>query len=335
MAAMTFFVVAFYSSLLLSNFTASQGPDKAENAAETARVVKELKEKEAVVRERLLAQPDLLSAVSYAFLAVLCWGLYLDTRFLRRLRRGELWADEALERPVPGWGVPEVGGAFVFLLFAEACFFLLHAAHHRWGGSGEELPEALMFAASLLRNLFVILFVWALIKKKYGQGLRELGLRSGRTLKNVWKGLTGYVAVLPPLLLTFAALAVALKVFSIEAMPQNVVQTYLKESANSYLIPLTIFVALLGPVLEEFFFRGFAYAGLKKHFGVWGSACVSSAAFAALHMNAVVFAPIFVLGIFLSYLYESSGSLVPSITAHMLHNGIMVALTLSFKGLSA
>jgi membrane protease YdiL (CAAX protease family) len=100
-------------------------------------------------------------------------------------------------------------------------------------------------------------------------------------------------------------------------------------------VPLTFFVAALGPAMEEVFFRGFAYAGLRRRIGAFAGACVSSAAFAALHMHWIAFTPIFLLGLFLAYLYEISGSLVPSITAHALHNVLMVALTLSFKGLSS
>ncbi len=232
------------------------------------------------------------------------------------------------------WGTREVAGGFFFLLFVEGFLFLCQEVLRRGLGPGEGISDVLMFAASLLRDVLVVVFVWALIKARHGHGFCELGLRFDRISSDLRAGLLAYIAVLPLLLISLLAVAAVLHIFSIEVSPQNVVQIFLKDSTSTYLVPITIFVALLGPLLEEIFFRGFAYAGLRKRFGICGGACLVSAVFAALHMNAVAFVPIFLLGMFLTYLYESSGSLIPSIAAHMLHNGLMVALTLGFKSLS-
>jgi membrane protease YdiL (CAAX protease family) len=109
---------------------------------------------------------------------------------------------------------------------------------------------------------------------------------------------------------------------------------YLRKGAEPYLIYLTLFVAVLGPVFEEIFFRGFAYPPFRQRFGVRWAMVGVSAIFALFHMNAILFIPIFLLGVFLVTLYEKTGSLVPSITAHICHNLIMVGLTLGFKNLS-
>jgi len=333
MAAMTLFVIAFYSFIFTSNFLASKR-NHVKLSAENAQIIEKMKQKEATAQRNLLANPALFSALSFLLAAALLTGIYLDGRLLSRSRSGRPWPDNPLSVPEVRWGVGEVAGGFVFLLFAEACFFLFQLALRPLGFGGES-AEIGMFIATLTRDIIVAAFVWMLIKARHGQGLRDLGLRFERIPHFIRAGLVGYVAVLPPLLLTFAVVGAVLNLFSVEAPPQNVVQTFLKDSTNVYLMPLTIFVALVAPALEELFFRGFAYAGLRKRFGTWGGAAIASAAFAALHMNAVAFLPIFLLGMFLTYLYESSGSLIPSITAHMLHNGIMVALTLGFKSLSA
>ncbi|HXV19228.1 MAG TPA: CPBP family intramembrane glutamic endopeptidase, partial [Candidatus Omnitrophota bacterium] len=97
------------------------------------------------------------------------------------------------------------------------------------------------------------------------------------------------------------------------------------------LIYFTFFVAILGPIIEEVFFRGFAYTAFRRKWGVVRGMLASSAVFALMHMNLIAFFPIFVLGIFLAYLFEKTGSLVPSMTVHMVHNLIMVSLTLGFK----
>ena len=332
--AMTCFVVAFYTFVVVTNLLISpQDPSKA--SAENAQIIKELKEKEAAAQKNLLARPVLFNALSSLFLTVLIAGIFLDSRFLLRLHRGRPGIEGPAEKREVRWGGTEVAVGFVFLLFSEAILVAGLEVLRRILGFGAQFSETMVYASSLLRNVLIIFFIGMLIKRRHGSGLKEMGLRFERAGDDLRTGFLGYIAILPPLLLTFAFVGAMLHIFSLEPAPQNVVQVFLKDSTSSYLVPLTVFVALVGPALEEIFFRGFAYAGLRKRFGVWPSACIASGAFAALHMNAVAFFPIFVLGMFLAYLYERSGSLIPSITAHMLHNAIMVALTLGFKGLSA
>src|SRR5207237_96161 len=122
--------------------------------------------------------------------------------------------------------------------------------------------------------------------------------------------------------------------FSYEPMPQEVVQVYLRKSMDKYVLPLTLFVTVLGPVIEEIFFRGFTYRAFRRRWGAWVSCAATAGIFAAFHMNVMVFFPIFLLGLFLAFLYEKTGSLVPSIAAHVTHNLIMVCFTLGFKSLS-
>lgn len=331
--AMMFCVVVFYSfffaSVLLAPKTTSE-----ESAGARSKVIQTLKQKEETARRNLAGRPELLNALSLFFAAALFWGLFLDVWFFRRHRRKEGWPEAPLPRSPAAWRGRDVFVAFTFLLFAEAAIFLVHDLARLAQGKTEPAPDAWLVAASLLRDLSVAAFVWILVKKAHRQGARELGLRFERFGGHVRAGLLAYLAAIPPLIFTFVVIGAVMKLFSWEPEPQIVVQMYLKPSTESFLLPLTVFVALAGPVMEEIFFRGFAYAGLRNNLGACGAAFVTAFAFALLHMNLTAFAPIFLLGLFLAYLYEVSGSLVPSIAAHIFHNGIMVSLTLGFKSLS-
>jgi membrane protease YdiL (CAAX protease family) len=53
---------------------------------------------------------------------------------------------------------------------------------------------------------------------------------------------------------------------------------------------------------------------------------ITSAVFASLHAHWVGFLPILALGLLLVYLFEKTGSLVPSMVVHMMHNVGMVVL---------
>ena len=105
----------------------------------------------------------------------------------------------------------------------------------------------------------------------------------------------------------------------------------LKEKGGAFLAYSSLFAAILGPVIEELFFRGFLYGVFKKYIGVFWSMTITAAIFAALHTHIVGFFPIMALGMLLAYLYEKTGTLVSSITVHIMHNLGMVFLVLLIK----
>lgn len=330
---MTFFVVAFYAFLFVSGLLAPRGASP-EAAAEKAGLVRTLQEKEQAAREHLLADPDLLDRVSSGFVLVLSAGLTLLVwAFSFRARRGR-WPVLALDRLEPRWGVRDVLTVLVFALFVEACFFFLQVSARLLLDFYGDPPDTLLILTSLLRDLLVLGFVWAAVRAGSRQGREALGLRFDAVLPHAVTGLLAYLALIPVLLALFALMNRLMQLFSWQPEPQAVVQMYLKPASEPYLLPLTFFVAVLGPVMEETLFRGFAYGGLRRRLGVTGAAVVTSLAFAFLHLNWAALVPVFLLGMVLAYLYEHSGSLVPSMTLHVLHNVVMVALTLGFKELA-
>jgi membrane protease YdiL (CAAX protease family) len=107
----------------------------------------------------------------------------------------------------------------------------------------------------------------------------------------------------------------------------------MEEKRSGILLFLTIFVAVFGPIAEEMFFRGFMYSAIKKRLGVLSAALLSAAIFSSLHTNIVGFLPIMTLGVLLAYLYETTGSLVASMTVHIVHNSIMIGFVFFIKEL--
>ena len=62
---------------------------------------------------------------------------------------------------------------------------------------------------------------------------------------------------------------------------------------------------------------------------------VSGGAFALLHTNLIGFPSILLLGCLLANLYERTGSLAASLTVHIVHNTLLMAMAISFRQLSA
>ena len=88
-----------------------------------------------------------------------------------------------------------------------------------------------------------------------------------------------------------------------------------------------IVVVLVGPFVEEVFFRGFVFAGLLRRFGLPAAVVVSSLVFALAHANVAVAGPAFLSGSAFALVYWRTGSLWPLILAHTAQNAIAFALS--------
>ncbi len=98
--------------------------------------------------------------------------------------------------------------------------------------------------------------------------------------------------------------------------PQQVVSC-VTGSGLLFLAPVVILAAPLG---EETFFRGFLYKALRRRFSVPLAAVFSSAVFAAVHVDPLLIASLFVVGLGLAFVYERRQSLVASVAAHATFN---------------
>lgn len=87
------------------------------------------------------------------------------------------------------------------------------------------------------------------------------------------------------------------------------------------------FVMVLGPVVEELIFRGALYELVRRGFGVRAAVLVSGVSFGLFHMDSPwVVVPLTIFGLWLGGLRAASGSVGPSIFAHVLNNVFAVVL---------
>ena len=77
---------------------------------------------------------------------------------------------------------------------------------------------------------------------------------------------------------------------------------------------------IFAPIVEEIFFRGFLFQGFRQKYGWVTATLLSSAIFAAGHLDPVALIPTFVLGAVLAYVYHRSNSVWPGIILHFLVN---------------
>ena len=86
-------------------------------------------------------------------------------------------------------------------------------------------------------------------------------------------------------------------------------------------------IAVIGPIAEEVVFRGAVCRSLlKKGVPVGLTVLISAMLFGLIHFNPAQIPFAFIMGLLLGYIYCRTGSLVPTIIAHILNNSISVVM---------
>lgn len=86
-----------------------------------------------------------------------------------------------------------------------------------------------------------------------------------------------------------------------------------------------VLAAVVAPIVEEIYFRGWVFRALWERYGPWAAYLGSSALFAAVHFNVQALLPILAMGLYLAYLYQRTGSIIPGIVAHACNNALAFA----------
>ncbi len=219
-------------------------------------------------------------------------------------------------RPAVGWGWGDLLMALVVMLVGGVVLALLA----RTVGTALSLTmeprliSPVVYAAGLGIYLAAILGIYLFAARRAGWA--ALGLRAAPRR---------YFALLPPLFL-LELLLLALVNSAVGRLaggfenPQVDVLTGGQPLEAVELGALLLLVAVVVPFAEELFFRGMLYPLLRARMGPLAAILLNAAIFAAVHVVYVLIPGLFVVGLFLAYLRERSGSLWPSVALHALQN---------------
>lgn len=265
-------------------------------------------------------------------LALLVAGIAALWRMIQRLRRGEPALGQGFSIPLAPWGVWEVVKLFSWILVSTQ---LLYVAQHFIGRSTGQALDRYAGAAihTLLLDVIAVGLVAFIVLRPLRISWKNLGLHREQMGRQLAAGVLGYTLWIPVLLATFMVMLTAYEWAGIKPQPQNVVVMLLNETRPKLLLFLSVLVAVIGPIAEEIIFRGVTYGAFRKYLGVRWGLVFSALLFAGLHFDLMSFVPILVLGVMLGWLYEQTGSLVPSMAVHMIHNGAMFLMTMILREL--
>lgn len=92
------------------------------------------------------------------------------------------------------------------------------------------------------------------------------------------------------------------------------------------LVLLLMMASVFAPLGEELAFRGLLYTSINRKFGVLAGIIVSSAIFAAYHMDPGSFMGLFAIGVGLAFLFTRTKSLLPSVFMHGMWNASLILI---------
>jgi membrane protease YdiL (CAAX protease family) len=209
---------------------------------------------------------------------------------------------------------------FVSQLFAVALFAIVSSADP--GISASDPPDGFTIGATFLLEATLVAGACAALTASQGRirpedfGLRRVDVRRALRVGAAVYGVFWLTA------------GVLLAIFG-EPAEQEIVERLRGQDAVSALVGFALLTCVLAPLAEEFFFRGFMFTVLARRLGPVPGALVVGAAFGLIHAPAP-WLSLLVLGCFgvaLCALYWRTGSIIPCMALHALHNSISFAAT--------
>jgi membrane protease YdiL (CAAX protease family) len=208
----------------------------------------------------------------------------------------------------------------------------------------------LLIQSGTLEGLAFCFIVGTIISIRTG-GLELLGLRPIQIPRGIALGATTLFICFPLVLIVGQLTELALHWAGLPApQPHEILQALSENHEKRFVATAITLVVFVAPMFEELAFRGILQTVILQSLhwlelrkepdnlsrspsarSRWISVGITAALFAAVHHELAFFPPLFVLAIGLGYLYERTGNLWATISAHALFNAIQLVLFLSLS----
>ena len=143
--------------------------------------------------------------------------------------------------------------------------------------------------------------------------------------RKVGIGLYGYLCTLPIIAVVLLLVGIASKFLP---EPSHPISEDIASASGLDWLAIFLTAAVLAPLLEEITFRGMLFPAIATRLRPIMAVVVSGVLFAAIHpQGPLVWPALATTGGVAAYLRYYSGSLIPSIVLHMVHNGLIFAFS--------
>lgn len=185
--------------------------------------------------------------------------------------------------------------------------------------------EDSLYSGTLTGLVMSILFtggVYVIALRPYNLSWRAVGFNSFQT--SYWKSIITWTVFL---IGTSVIIVILMELLG--GTSENTKTQSLQSNMGilSFLIAF-VSAAIISPIYEEIFYRGFLYRWFRIKWGVPAGILLSSSVFMLVHIPTYNTLPVnFLTGVIFSWTYEKTGSIYPGMIIHGVFNGIAVVLT--------
>ncbi|MCC6579142.1 MAG: CPBP family intramembrane metalloprotease [Phycisphaeraceae bacterium] len=270
-------------------------------------------------------------AVQLAMLAPLCAAA------LAVLARTGVWRARTIQHFPPrdaGWGAVDLMVLPLGMLLGGTLLTMVVPWLHHVTSPPMRLALTTLAGQALLQG---VVLAYVLIKLGRDRDRRRrFGFNFGKPFRHIAAGQLGlivamiFVMTLSHLLLLFASLLG----WPLPEVGHDLLAV-MRDCDNPAAMPLLLLSAIVvAPLLEEILFRGLVHQALAGILGmdrIRARIILAAGLFAFIHVGGVtwhVLPSLFALGLVLGYLYERTGSFVPSWTTHLMFNAFNVAVAM-------
>jgi membrane protease YdiL (CAAX protease family) len=191
------------------------------------------------------------------------------------------------------------------------------------------LTPPLFFASLFMQNLSFTAIVWLRVRKLRKLPWSWLGVQAPKALRLVGLGFGLGIAFL---VLNIASSYLFSQILGIQQNQADQFPIKLGDTSGQIMVLLAAMV--LAPLGEELLFRGYIFHSLRQDLGRPAAYIGSALLFSGVHIFGVtqgavaLLIPLFFGGLLLAWATDRTESLVPSIIAHAMNNGVAMAALL-------
>lgn len=190
------------------------------------------------------------------------------------------------------------------------------------------LPGYQLVASLFTFPIIVIALAWPYFRGAKWSTIRTaIGWHRGQGFfREVGAGILGYLAGLP--LLAVAIIPVLLISRSTGSVPSHPIVNEISSDPVSLILIMSL-ACIWAPIIEETFFRGILYGYFRRRLH-WSVAGITTGfLFAVIHPQGWMAVPVLAtIGFTLSAIREWRGSIIASMAAHTLNNGVVLLVTI-------
>ena len=219
------------------------------------------------------------------------------------------------------WGLKE----FIFLMLLEFVFvigcikFVAQPIYSHWFNN--DLYSGTLMGLTIAIVLISGVYFIALHPKRLSWS--EVGIK--KFAAKDWKTIIVFTIIL----MVGAVIIMVLTSFIGNSWENSKTET-MQQNLTFFPVLIAFISAIISPIYEEIFYRGFLYRWLRTRTGFMGAILISSLIFTVVHIPTYNAMPVnFFGGIIFALAYERTNSIWPAVIIHGLSNGIMVLLTIT------